>query len=133
MIEYDESELRQIILIVEDNADDEALMLRTLRKLDVKGEIVVVRDGEEALDYLFGTGKWEGRDLKVMPICVFLDLKLPKIGGLDVLKKIRENKRTKLLPVIVVTSSDEEHDVFWGYELGANSYVCKPVDFLKYV
>jgi two-component system response regulator len=118
-----------IILLVEDNPDDEALTLRALRKNKILNEVVVARDGAEALDYLFGTGAYAGRDTSVMPQIILLDLKLPKVDGLKVLERIRADERTKLLPVIILTSSKEEQDLISGYNLGANSYIRKPVDF----
>jgi len=116
-------------LLVEDNADDEDLTLRALKKNNITNEVVVVRDGAEALDYLFGTGAYTGRDTAVLPQVVLLDLKLPKVDGLEVLNRLRNDKRTKLLPVVILTSSVEEQDLLRGYDLGANSYVRKPVDF----
>lgn len=118
-----------MILLVEDNPDDEALTLRALRRSTPVEEIVVARDGVEALDYLFATGTYAGRDSSVMPRLVLLDLKLPRIDGLEVLRRMRANKRTRLVPVVVLTSSAEEQDLLDGYGLGANSYVRKPVDF----
>ena len=118
-----------IILLVEDNPDDEALTLRALRKNKILNEVVVARDGAEALDYLFGSGAYAGRDTSVMPQIILLDLKLPKVDGLKVLERIRADERTKLLPVIILTSSKEEQDLIEGYSLGANSYIRKPVDF----
>jgi two-component system response regulator len=123
----------KIILLVEDNPDDEALTVRALKKHNVVNKIVVARDGVEALDYLFGTGAHAGRDMDVMPQVVLLDLKLPKLDGLEVLKRIRADPRTELLPVIILTSSKEEQDLINGYKLGANSYVRKPVDFEQFV
>ena len=117
------------ILLVEDNADDEELTLRALKKNNIHNDVVVARDGEEALDYLFGTGAYAGRDLSVMPQLILLDLKLPKIDGLQVLQKLRADWRTRLLPVVILTSSKEQQDLMTGYSLGANSYVRKPVDF----
>jgi CheY-like chemotaxis protein len=117
------------ILLVEDNKDDEMLTLRALKKNRILNEVVVARDGAEALDYLFGTGAHEGRDLSVMPQVVLLDLNLPRISGFDVLRRLRQNDRTKLLAVIVLTSSKEDEDILESYSLGANSYVRKPVDF----
>jgi CheY-like chemotaxis protein len=117
------------ILLVEDNARDEALTLRALRKSNVVNEIIVTRDGVEALDYLFGTGTFAGRDLTVEPHFVLLDLKLPKVSGLQVLERIRADARTRRLPVIVFTSSSEAEDMLKSYDLGANSYVRKPVNF----
>jgi two-component system response regulator len=121
------------ILLVEDNSDDEALTLRALKKNNIKNEIVVARDGVEALDYLFATGTHAGRDPSVMPHVVLLDLKLPRIDGLEVLKRMRANERTHLVPVVILTSSNEERDRIAGYGLGANSYVRKPVDFSQFV
>ena len=121
------------ILLVEDSADDEALTLRALRKNNIHNEVVVARDGVEALDYLFGTGIYAGRDLAVMPQVILLDLKLPKIDGLQVLKKLRSDERTRLLPVVILTSSKEQQDLIEGYRLGANSYVRKPVDFTQFM
>jgi two-component system, response regulator len=123
----------KIILLVEDNADDEELMLRALRKSGVLNEIIVAHDGLEALNYLFGEGAYAGRDLRIMPQVVLLDLKLPKIDGLDVLRRLRADPRTDLLPVVILTSSNEEKDRITGYGLGANSYVRKPVDFNQFV
>ncbi len=120
---------QKIILLVEDNPDDEALTLRALKKNNILNEVIVARDGAEALDYLFGTGKYAGRDLSNMPQVILLDLKLPKIDGMEVLRRIRADKRTKLLPVVILTSSKEERDLINGYKLGANSYIRKPVDF----
>jgi len=122
----------KIILLVEDNADDEKLTLRALQKNNIRNEVVVVRDGVEALDYLFGTGTYVGRNLSVTPQVVLLDLKLPKLNGLEVLRRMRADARTKLLPVVILTSSNEEMDRINGYDLGANSYVRKPVDFNQF-
>jgi two-component system response regulator len=119
----------KVILLVEDNPDDEALTLRALRKANVRNEVVVARDGVEALDYLFATGPHTGRDTSVLPQVVLLDLKLPRLDGLEVLRRLRADPRTKVLPVVILTSSNEEEDRVAGYELGANSYVRKPVDF----
>ena len=118
-----------VILLVEDNADDVDLTLRALKKYGIRNEIVVARDGQEALDWLFCAGVHEGRDPKDAPTVVLLDLKLPKIDGLEVLQRVRADERTKLLPVVIITSSNEERDRLAGYELGANSYVQKPVEF----
>jgi len=123
---------KKIILLVEDNADDVDLTLRALKKGNILNEVVVTRDGAEALDYLFGTGAHAGCDLSIMPTVVLLDLKLPKVDGLEVLRRLRADERTKLLPVVVLTSSNEEQDLINGYELGANSYVRKPVDFAQF-
>jgi two-component system, response regulator len=121
------------ILLVEDNADDEVLTLRALKKNNITNEVVVARDGAEALDYLFGTGAYEGRDTSLLPQVVLLDLKLPKMDGLEVLERIRGDRRTKLLPIVILTSSNEEQDLLRGYDLGANSYVRKPVDFAEFI
>lgn len=122
----------KIILLVEDNADDEKLTLRALKKNNICNEVVVARDGAEALDYLFGTGAYAGRNLSTMPQVVLLDLKLPKLDGLEVLRRLRAHERTKFLPVVILTSSNEEQDRINGYGLGANSYVRKPVDFNQF-
>ncbi len=122
-----------LIMLVEDNPDDEALTVRALRKNKIVNEVVVARDGVEALDYLFGEGVHTGRNLKELPQVVLLDLKLPKLDGLGVLRRIRADERTKLLPVVILTSSNEEQDRMQGYSLGANSYVRKPVDFDQFV
>lgn len=121
------------ILLVEDNPDDELLTLRALKKNDIRNEVVVVRDGAEALDYLFGTGSYAGRDMSVMPAVILLDLKLPKIDGLEVLRRLRSNDQTQLLPVVILTSSKEEQDLLTSYKLGANSYIRKPVDFTAFI
>jgi two-component system response regulator len=121
------------ILLVEDNADDEALTLRAMKKNNVSNEVVVARNGVEALDYLFCTGAYAGRDSSVMPQVVLLDLKLPKLDGLEVLRRVRADERTKLLPIVILTSSNEEKDRIDGYGLGANSYVRKPVDFSEFL
>jgi CheY-like chemotaxis protein len=118
------------ILLVEDNQDDLDLTLRALRKHNTASEIVVVRDGPEALDALFGTGLYQNN--KIVPDVIFLDLKLPKIDGLQVLQSIRSDERTRLLPVVILTSSSEDEDKLQGYRLGANSYVRKPVDFVRF-
>jgi two-component system response regulator len=118
-----------VILLVEDNPDDEALTLRALQKHKISNEVVVARDGVQALDYLFGTGDHAGRDATVLPQITLLDLKLPKVDGLEVLRRLRADPRTKLAPVVILTSSNEERDLLDGYGLGANSYVRKPVDF----
>src|SRR5713226_5496446 len=121
------------ILLVEDNPDDEELTVRALKKNNVVNEVVVARDGVEALDYLFAQGPHAGRDLRFMPQVVLLDLKLPKLDGLGVLRRLRADDRTKLLPVVILTSSNEEKDRINSYSLGANSYVRKPVDFEQFV
>ena len=122
----------QVILLVEDHPDDEELTMRALAKNNIMNEVVVARDGVQALEYLFGTGAYAGRDLSQMPQIILLDLKLPKIDGLEVLRRLRADDRTKFLPVVVLTSSKEEHDVVKSYQLGANSYVRKPVDFQEF-
>ncbi len=121
------------ILLVEDNADDEKLTLRALKKNNISNEVVVARNGVEALDYLFGTGAYAGRNLSVMPQVILLDLKLPKLDGMEVLRRVRADERTKLLPIVILTSSNEEIDRVNGYGLGANSYVRKPVDFTQFM
>jgi two-component system response regulator len=118
------------ILLVEDNPDDAALTMRALKSHNIKNEVVVARDGVEALDYLLGTGGKPGAE--ELPAVVLLDLKLPKLNGLEVLQRIRADERTHVLPVVILTSSDEERDVIDGYRLGANSYVRKPVDFVAF-
>lgn len=122
-----------IILLVEDNADDVALTLRAFERSYVANRIVVARDGVEALDYLFASGPHEGRDPTLMPEVVLLDLKLPRIDGLDVLRRMRADDRTRRLPVVVLTSSNEDQDRLRSYDLGANSFVRKPVDFAQFV
>ncbi len=121
------------ILLVEDNPDDEALTLRAFGKNRIQNEIVVARDGVEALDYLFGTGAHAGRDVSILPAVVLLDLKLPRIDGLEVLRRIRADGRTSFLPVVVLTTSKERQDIYEAYSLGANSYIRKPVDFEKFI
>ena len=120
------------ILLVEDNADDEALTIRALKKNNIMNEVVVAHDGAEALEYLFGTGKHASRNTSLMPEVILLDLKLPKIDGLEVLRRLRADEHTELLPVVVLTSSKEERDMIESYRLGANSYVRKPVDFAQF-
>ncbi len=124
---------RRAILLVEDNPDDEALTLRALKKNHIANEVVVVRDGVEALDYLFGTGDHTGRDLTLSPQVVLLDLNLPRLSGLEVLRRIRSDPATAMIPVVVLTSSKEDRDLVDSYRLGANSYVRKPVDFVEFV
>ena len=120
------------LLLVEDNPTDEKLTLRAFKKSGVTNEVVVVRDGAEALDYLFATGRYTARDPSVLPAVVLLDLKLPRIDGLEVLRRVRENERTKCLPVVILTASKEHEDITRGYSLGANAYVRKPVDFAEF-
>jgi CheY-like chemotaxis protein len=122
----------KIILLVEDNPDDVALTLRALKKNNITNEVVVAHDGVEALDYLFATGPHTGRDNSIMPQVTLLDLKLPKVDGLEVLQRLRADERTKLLPVVILTSSKEEQDLIDGYSLGVNSYIRKPVDFAQF-
>jgi two-component system response regulator len=123
----------RVILLVEDNAHDEALTLRALQKNHIPNRVVVARDGKEALEYLFGEGAYAGRDPDAMPELILLDLKLPKMGGLEVLQHIRRDPRTRLLPVVILTSSKQENDLVAGYGSGANSYVRKPVDFNEFL
>ena len=123
----------KIILLVEDNPDDVDLTLRAFKRNNILNKVIVARDGAEALDYFTGTGMYEGRNIKELPVVTLLDLKLPKIDGLEVLKRIRENEITRLLPVVILTSSIEEQDLIDGYKLGANSYVRKPVDFNEFI
>lgn len=123
----------KVILLVEDSPRDAALTQRALTKNNIINELVVAHDGVEALDYLFGTGTFAGRDISVMPQVVLLDLKLPKLDGLEVLRKLRADKRTRRLPVVVFTSSSEQENVIRSYSLGANSYVRKPVEFEDFV
>jgi two-component system response regulator len=120
------------ILFVEDEKDDIELTVRGLKKANVLNEVIVVRDGAEALDYLFGTGAHKNRDLTDMPAVVLLDLKLPKVDGIEVLKRMKADERTKLIPVVILTSSKEEQDLVNGYRFGANSYVRKPVNFNQF-
>ena len=121
------------ILLVEDNPDYVALTLRAFRQSDIVNEVVVAQDGVEALDYLFATGAHAGRDTSVMPQVVLLDLGLPKVDGLEVLRRLRADERTKFLPVVILTSSNAQEDLIESYNLGANSYVCKPVDYTQFV
>ena len=123
----------KVILLVEDNPDDELLTLRALKKTGVQNDVVIARDGVEALDYLFARGPYSGRDPAVMPQLILLDLKLPRVDGLEVLRRLRSEERTRLLPVVILTSSREQRDMLDGYGLGANSYVRKPVSFEQFV
>jgi two-component system response regulator len=120
-------------LLVEDNPDDQKLTLRALKKNHIANEVVIASDGAQALDYLFGTGEFEGRDTRIQPALVLLDLNLPKIDGLSVLTAVRADPRTKLVPIVVLTSSAEEQDLLMSYQSGVNSYVRKPVDFVEFV
>lgn len=123
----------KVILLVEDNPDDEVLTLDALAANRVGNKVVVARNGVEALDYMFGEGVWAGRTVTELPAVVLLDLKLPKIDGLEVLRRIRADERTRMAPVVILTSSNEDEDRLKGYSLGANSYVRKPVDFDEFV
>ena len=122
-----------VILLVEDNEDDVELTLHAFEKSNIPSTVVVTRDGEEALDYLFATGAHADREAKIMPDVVLLDLKLPKVDGLGVLKRMRADERTRRLPVVVLTSSNEDRDIVASYDLGANSFVRKPVDFAEFI
>jgi len=123
---------RKLILLVEDNPDDEALTLRALRRNNILNEVIVVRDGAEALEYLFAAGRYAGRGTETDPQVVLLDLKLPKFSGVEVLRRLRAEERTRRTPVVVLTSSQEERDVVDCYNHGVNSYVCKPIDFKQF-
>ena len=125
--------IRKVILLVEDNADDEALTLRALTRNNIGNEVIVARDGEEALDWLFCTGTFQSRDPRQQPALVLLDLKLPKVDGLEVLQKIKADERTRSTPVVVLTSSREDRDLKEAYAIGVNSYIVKPVDFEKFL
>ncbi len=123
----------KLILLVEDNADDELLMLRALKKNHILNRVIVARDGVEALDYLFSTGEYAGKDAEPLPQLILLDLKLPKLNGFEVLKRMRADQRTKYVPVVILTSSTEEQDIISSYDLGANGFVQKPMDFNEFV
>jgi len=123
----------KIVLLVEDNPDDEALTLRALARHDLADQVVVARDGQEALDFLFGEGRYKGRDASILPRLILLDLKLPKIDGLQVLERLRAHPPTRRIPVVILTSSGEARDMRRSYDLGANSYVRKPVDFARFI
>jgi len=125
--------MTKVILLVEDNPDDEELTRVAFRESHIANELMVTRDGAEALDWIFGTGPFEGRDMEVMPSVILLDLKLPKVDGLEVLRRLRSEERTRRIPVVVLTSSKEQEDVVRSYDLGANSYVRKPVDFAQFL
>ncbi len=122
----------KVILLAEDNPDDVQLTLRALKKSKIMNKVVVAQDGVEALEYLFGTGKYAGRDTKILPQVFLMDLKMPKMDGLELLQRIRSDERTKLLPVVVLTTSSEDKDRVESYKFGANSYVRKPVDFNQF-
>jgi two-component system response regulator len=122
----------RVILLVEDNPDDELLTLRALQRNNISNKVVVARDGLEAIDYVFGTGPWAGRSVESLPQVILLDLKLPKVDGFEVLRRIRADERTRLIPVVILTTSNEEQDRFTGYGLGANSFVRKPVEFDRF-
>jgi two-component system response regulator len=125
--------MNKVILLVEDNASDEKLTVLAFKKCGVSNEVVVMRDGAAALDYIFGTGSQAGRNVSVLPTVILLDLQLPRIDGLEVLRRIRADERTRIVPVIVLTASREEEDVLRSYSLGANAYVRKPVEFVAFV
>jgi CheY-like chemotaxis protein len=124
--------MNKVILLVEDNASDEKLTVLAFKRCGISNQVIVMRDGAAALDYLFGTGTHAGRDVSLLPTVILLDLKLPKVDGLDVLRRIRADERTKLVPVVVLTASKEEEDVLKSYSLGANAYVRKPVEFVEF-
>jgi two-component system, response regulator len=124
--------MSKVILLVEDNASDEKLTLLAFKNCGISNELVVVRDGAAALDYLFGTGQHAERDVRILPTVILLDLKLPKVDGLEVLRRVRADERTRFVPVVVLTASREDEDVARSYELGANAYVRKPVEFAEF-
>lgn len=123
---------RSTILLVEDNPDDVALTLRAFKKSNILNEVIVAQDGVEAIDYVFATGAYAGRNAEEMPQLILLDLKLPKMDGMEVLRRLRADNRTKILPIVILTSSKEDQDIVNGYNLGANSYIRKPVDFAQF-
>ena len=127
------TDMEKSVLLVEDNPDDELLALRALRKNGIQQGIYVVRDGAEALDFLFARGKYVERNADELPAVVLLDLKLPKVNGLEVLKQLRQVEKTKYLPVVILTTSKEEQDMINGYSFGANSFICKPIDYDKFI
>lgn len=124
---------RNILLLVEDNADDEELTLLAFEESRILNEVVVARDGVEALDYLLGTGTYTDRDMNIMPALILLDLQLPRINGLEVLQRLRADKRTKLIPVVILTTSNEQQDLINSYSLGCNSYIRKPVNYNQFI
>jgi len=124
---------KQVILLVEDNRDDELLTLRAFEKNHISNEVVVARNGADAIDYLLGSGAFSGRDMSVMPVLVLLDLKLPKVDGLEVLRRMRTHPATRLIPAVILTSSTEDQDILKGYALGVNSYIRKPVAFSEFL
>jgi DNA-binding response OmpR family regulator len=123
----------KIILLVEDNPDDVELTIRAFKKNNISNKVIIAQNGAEALDYLLGRGMYKERDLKDLPVLIMLDLNLPKINGFEVLKAIRQNETTKLLPVVILTSSNQDEDMIESYKLGANSYIHKPVDFKDFM
>jgi two-component system, response regulator len=133
MLKVEELDLNKRILLVEDNLDDVALTLRAFKKNKILNEIIVANDGVEALDYLFGTGKYAGRNIEELPTIILLDLKLPRMDGFEVLKRIRADVRTRTVPVVILTSSKEEEDLIKGYKLGCNSFIRKSVDFNQFM
>jgi two-component system response regulator len=133
LVELSQTRYRRPILLVEDNLDDIELTLRAFRKRRILNPVVVLRDGQEALDYLFGTGRYADREPSGVPLVILLDLKLPRVDGLEVLRRIRADERTRMQPVVMLTSSVEEEDLIASYRLGVNSYIRKPVDFEQFV
>lgn len=120
------------VLLVEDNDDEAELATRELKRHNLANDLLRVNDGEEALEFIFGTGRYEGRDINIPPKVILLDLKMPKVSGIEVLEKVRKDQRTRKIPVVVLTSSNEEKDIVDAYELGVNSYIVKPIDFQKF-